>query len=121
MTKEEALHSFFSGFGIPAYEENTVPDSATLPYITYSVVTGDFYSGSVAISRSVWYRATTWTGINAKAEEISRFLGLGGKIVRCDTGGLWIKRGTPFRQNMADPDDTIRRKYLNFEVDFITE
>ena len=31
------LKRFFSGFGLPAYQEGTVPDDAVLPYITYSI------------------------------------------------------------------------------------
>ena len=37
MTKEAALHNFWSMFGVPAYEENAVPsgeDGAEFPYIT---------------------------------------------------------------------------------------
>lgn len=42
MTKAAALHSFFSGFGLTAYEENSVPDDAVFPYITYSLTTDSF-------------------------------------------------------------------------------
>ena len=42
MDKAQALHSFWSGFGLTAYDENTVPDGAQLPYITYEVE-GDPY------------------------------------------------------------------------------
>ena len=37
MTAEQTLHSFWSSFGLTAYDENSVPDDAVLPYITYSV------------------------------------------------------------------------------------
>ena len=42
MTKAEALHSFYSSFGLTAYEENSVPDDAEFPYITYNITTDSF-------------------------------------------------------------------------------
>jgi hypothetical protein len=33
---QAALKQFFSGFGIPAYTEDTVPEDVSLPYITYA-------------------------------------------------------------------------------------
>ena len=38
MNKEQAIHFFWSQFGLPAYDENSVPDDAQMPYITYNVV-----------------------------------------------------------------------------------
>ena len=39
MDKSQAVHDFWSSFGLTAYDENAVPDNAQMPYITYSVVT----------------------------------------------------------------------------------
>lgn len=124
MTKAAAIYQFWSGFGLNAYEANTVPtgdDAPELPYITYSLVT-DAFGGEVAMSASLWYRSTSWTEINAKTEEIAERLGLGGLTIPCDGGSVWIKPGTPFAQNMADPsDEMIRRKYINISAEFITK
>ena len=120
MTKAAAIYQFWSGFGLTAYEENTVPTDATFPYVTYQLVT-DSFDREVAATASLWYRGESWTAINAKTEEISAHIGLGGKIIKCDGGCIWIKRGTPFAQNMGDEsDDLIRRKYLNLSVEFLT-
>ena len=59
MTKASALYNFWSGFGLTAYEENTVPTEAEFPYITYQVVT-DSFGAEVALTASVWYRDTSW-------------------------------------------------------------
>ena len=32
MTKAAAIYQFWSGFGLTAYEENTVPEDAAFPY-----------------------------------------------------------------------------------------
>lgn len=120
MTKASALYKFWSGFGLPAYEENTIPTDAKLPYITYQVVT-DSFGAEIALTASVWYRGTSWVEANAKAEEISRAISRGGKTIPVDGGVLWLKRGTPFSQSMGDEtDDLIKRKYLNITAEFLT-
>ena len=120
MTKAAAIYQFWSGFGLTAYEENTVPEDATFSYITYQLVT-DSFGREVAATASLWYRGESWTAINAKTEEIAQHIGLGGKIIKCDGGRIWIKRGQPFAQNMSDEsDDLIKRKYLNLTFEFLT-
>lgn len=120
MDKAQILQSFWSGFGVPAYDENTVPENAALPRITYAVAL-DSFDSPVSISASIWYRSTSWAVITKKAEEISKAIGPGGVVLKCDGGHVWIKRGSPFSQRMSDPDDSIRRVYLNIEVEFLTE
>ena len=120
MTKAAAIYQFWSGFGLTAYEENTVPTDAAFPYVTYQLVT-DSFDREVSATASLWYRGEGWTAINAKTEEISAHIGLGGKIIKCDGGRIWIKRGQPFAQNMGDEsDDLIKRKYLNLTFEFMT-
>ena len=120
MTKAAAIYQFWSSFGLTAYEENTVPTDAVFPYITYQLVT-DSFDREVAATASLWYRSESWTAINTKTEEISAHIGLGGKIIKCDGGRIWIKRGQPFAQNMGDEsDDLIKRKYLNLTFEFMT-
>ena len=120
MTKAAAIYQFWSSFGLTAYEENTVPTDAAFPYVTYQLVT-DSFNRDVAATASLRYRGESWTAINAKTEEIAQHIGLGGKIIKCDGGRIWIKRGQPFAQNMGDEtDDLIKRKYLNLTFEFFT-
>ena len=120
MTKAAAIYQFWNSFGLTAYEENTVPDDATFPYITYQLVTDSFYR-EIPLAASIWYRSESWTDINDKTEEISQKISRGGKIISCDGGAIWLKRGQPFAQNMGDDsDDLIKRKYLNITAEFIT-
>ena len=129
MTKAAAIYQFWNSFGIKAYEENTVIDAdedgspvePTFPYITYQLVT-DSFDREVAATASLWYRGESWTAINAKTEEISKKIGASGKKIAVDGGGIWIKRGQPFAQNMGDEsDDLIKRKYINISIVFITQ
>lgn len=121
--KEHALHSFWSSFGLKAYDESTVPDNAMEQnngaYITYGVSTSTF-EDPVPLHASIWYRDTSWSDITAKADEISKGIGYGGKLVPFDGGYLWIVRGVPFAQRMEDDDDQVRRIYLNIMVEFLS-
>ena len=120
MTKAAAIYQFWNSFGLTAYEENTVPDNAIFPYITYQLVT-DSFEREIPLTASLWYRSESWTGINAKTEEISQTISRGGKIISCDGGAIWLKRGQPFAQSMGDEsDDLIKRKYLNITAEFMT-
>ena len=123
MTKEEALHSFFSSFGLTAWEESAVPDGEDapgFPYVTYSVATDDF-GAQTALHMNLWYRDTSWAAVNAKAAQIGDRIGRGGVILPCDGGAIWLKRGQPFAQSLGDPDDDmIRRKYINITAEFLT-
>ena len=120
MTKAAAMYQFWNSFGLTAYEENTVPDDAAFPYITYQLVT-DSFDREVPVTASLWYRSESWTDINAKTEEISQKISRGGKIIPCDGGAIWLKRGQPFAQNMGDESDNlIKRKYLNITAEFMT-
>ena len=120
MTKAAAIYQFWNSFGLTAYEENTVPTDAGFPYITYQLVT-DSFDREIPLTASIWYRSESWSGINAKTEEISQKISRGGKIVSCDGGAIWLKRGQPFAQNMGDEnDDLIKRKYINITAEFMT-
>lgn len=124
MDKVQALHSFWSSFGLMAIDESSAYDERMdIPdnYITYEVQTSNL-GDPVALSASLWYRSTSWADITQKAEEIANAIGYGGKVLAVDGGYIWIKLGAPFAQRMfVDDNDSIRRIYLNISVDFLTE
>lgn len=124
MTKNSALYSFFASFGLPAYEENSVYDlegAPAFPYITFQSMT-DTLGNTLSINASLWYRSTSWADCNVKAEEISAAIGYGGKLLSYDGGAIWIKRSTPFAQNMGDDaDDLIKRKLLTINIEYLSE
>lgn len=123
MNKQEALHKFWSGFGLIAYEQNNVPFDVIMPYITYSESIGSF-GDNPFMTASLWYFSEDEerTDIVTKANEIESAIGLGGTTVKYDNGMLWVKRGTPFAQAMDDPEDKrIKRIVLNIEAEFISQ
>ena len=122
MDKFQALQSFWSSFGLPAYDENTVPTGdakPNYPYITYDASVSNL-GAPVALSGSLWYYGTSWAQITAKMSEVQAGIGRGGKIITIDGGALWIKQGSPFAQRVSDPNDMIRRIFINIEAEFIT-
>ena len=122
-TKAATIYEFWNSFEMPAYEENSVPtgeDAPEFPYITYQLVT-DSLGNEVAMTASLWYRGTSWVEANAKTEEISQRIGRKGAVLDCNGGKVWIKRSTPFAQNMGDESDNlIKRKYLNITAEYLT-
>lgn len=119
MNKIQNLHSFWSGFGLKAYDENAVPDNAALPYITYEVVS-DSFSHTLATTASIWYRDSSWAAITLKEQQISDFITRGGRMIAFDNGAMWIQKGTPWAQRMGDEsDEMIRRIVLNIELEFM--
>lgn len=127
MTKEAAIYNFWSGFSIPAYEENTVfamteagwiPD---YPYITYEVQTGSF-GAAIPLTATLWYRSVSWVGINAKKAEIAAALENGGIALGCDDGFVRLYRNDNFASNLGDPsDDMIKKVVMNYTAEFFTE
>lgn len=118
MTSAEVLFRFWSQFGLPMYDETSVPAQTPLPYGTYETA-DDSFGNEVALSASLWYRDTSWETITLKANEIKEAIGRGGIMLLTDSGAVWLKRGTPFAQRMSDSDDSVRRIVINYTVEFI--
>lgn len=134
MNKPQALNAFWELFGWDAYDENFVPKSAEMPYITYNSAT-DAIGSVLNLSGSLWCRAqkieenknetiysSGWPEIEAKTAEIADVLPAYGYYIHpVDGGYMWIQRGRPFAQRKGDPDDPgIRRMIINIQVEFLT-
>ncbi len=109
-----ALYSFFSGFGIPAYAEDTVPDEAELPYITYPIKEPE-WNEKTSYYCTVYYRHKT-SNLDSltKADEIVREIGVG-KCLKCEDGYLVLWPGTPLIQSKP-PDNDVRAAYINLSI-----
>ena len=118
LKREKALYNFWSSFGLPAYDETSVPDNATLPYITYETATATFDT-PIPLSMSLWYYSPTWTDITMKALEIIGTIGAGGKRIKYDGGGMWITIPGQNYERMSDSaSDMIRRIVINVMAEF---
>ena len=121
MTKAAALHSFFSSFGMTAYPTNNVPDETVFPWLTYEASTGSFNGGEVSITVHLYFHTTSEAVPNAKVEEINGALKNGGKILHCDDGAIWVKRGSPFCISQTDASNSeIKHKVINITLEYLT-
>lgn len=108
-----ALYTFFSGFGIPAYEENSVPDDAALPYITYSVSVPE-WDETASISASVWNMGTSAREAMTKAEEIIQKIRHSPSVPVPDGSGvLWLFLENPPAQEVPTESDNVKVIALN--------
>ena len=119
MNKAQAIHSFWSSFGLKAYDQFTVPPDATMPYITYNVSEAEI-DNYVGLYGSIWYRSTSWENAELKANEIAQHIARMNPI-KIDGGYLAIHLGSPFAQRLQDEDDMVRRIYINLQAEFLTE
>lgn len=121
--KWQAQQTFWSSFGIPAYDENTVPAGATMPYLTYEAVGGNFEQ-LATVSASLWYRSNSWQAISQKADEIAQAIATAqAPAIKISNGYMKVRLpdSTPFAQRMDDPSDRqIRRILMTVEVEFLT-
>lgn len=124
MDKWQGLQSFWESFGIPAYDENSVPDNAEMPYITYQAATGAF-EASVPLSASVWYYGTRWDGVSRKVEEISKRLNTWTLVRLDDKQSILLAKSntSQFAQRMNDEDETglVKRIYLTLSAEYFTK
>ena len=120
MTKGAALQAFFSRF-MDAYAASAVPDDATLPYLTYELITSVWNGGEVGMTVNMWFRTTSEKEPNAAVDKLSKAIGIGGVQLPCDDGVIWLKRGSPWAQSLTDATDkTIKRRYINVTAEYLT-
>lgn len=120
MDKAQAIDQFWNSFSIPAYDENTVPFDAVLPYITYSVRIAPFDMKST-LTASIWYPTYSWKDVTNKADEISEWISRNRKM-DLDNGYLWFNRDSFISQRMADSvNPPVRRIYVSVDAEFLTE
>lgn len=133
MNKEQAYNSFWSGFGVLAFEENSVPDDKTIqslidaglaeakyPYIAYQVITDDL-GHPVYPMASIYDRSTSWKRITDLKNVISEHI-KNMTTIKLDNGRMFITKGSPFAQQQLESEDmNIRRIILNLQVEFFTE
>lgn len=116
-----ALQTFFSGFGLPAFPENAVPDalynpetgteqSVEPPYITYELREPEPGAKSSLTAR-VWYIDTDYTAICTKVDEIKAAIGRGVSI-SVNGGAVWLWMDDKFCQFQPADEPKLKIAYL---------
>ena len=122
MNKSQAITNFWSGFGIPAYDENTVPDNPGQRYIAYSVSTGSL-DDVINMYAKIWDLDTnSWKFVEDKASEIAYAITtMVPPTIQIDNGRLYISKGNPFSQRLSDAEnDRVRGVYINIQAEFLS-
>lgn len=120
LDKWQAQYTFWASFGIPAYEENSVPDikDVTYPYITYEAV------GAPAVSRtfvnvSVWTRSNSPQTAMRIADKILKRFEEGAAEIKFDGGGFFMAPEDNYAQIMGDSaDSAIKRAVLSLVINW---
>lgn len=113
-----ALYNFASSYRWPAYPEYSVPASATLPYITYTLQEYSWDNMGMMQMR-LWYKGADYTTINAKIDEIEASIE-NGKRVNTISGALYFYKGEPWCQYQPSDEVDLKIAYLNFYVHYTT-
>lgn len=125
MNKEQAINAFWNSFGIPAFDENTVPEKIIVdgilvdlkpPYITYNVVV-DTINNVVYGSATIWDKSRSWEFVTNKAHEIAD--GLNGHFLKYDNGAILLYNGSPKYRRIATGDDNTRGIAINIGYEFL--
>ncbi|MBR0090233.1 MAG: hypothetical protein IJP92_00825 [Lachnospiraceae bacterium] len=123
MTKEQAIHNFWSSFGWRAIDEQSAYDDRMdiqYPFISYSVSVASL-DEPVSVSADLWDRSTSWKDVTDKAEEIAKYV-RDMSPIPLDEGYLFITKGVPFAQRMAEDTGLadVRRIHINLTIEFFT-
>ena len=102
MTKDKALHAWFSQF-LAAYPTSNVPEDAVFPWLTYELITGSWESGEIAMTVNLWYYTESEAVPNAKAQEIADAIGMGGAFVPYDGGPILRHHAEPRFSQLPPP------------------
>jgi hypothetical protein len=121
MTKEQALHQFFNQFDITGYRSTSVPDDVIFPFLTYDAPISSFEEDPVSITLNLYYYTDSEADPDAKAEQIRKAIGMGGVLLNCDGGAIWLKWGVPWCQSLVDDTNkNIKRRYINITAEYLT-
>ena len=108
----QQLFVFFQQFGLDVYYEGSIPDDASLPYISVNIPDPDF--GVMAdIFARIWYRGYTYADITAKVDEIARTLDRP-KYINTGDGSIYLSRAQNWCQMLPSGEVDVKCAYLQF-------
>lgn len=113
-TTGKAVKQFVGSFNLPAYATMSVPPNVSLPYLTYPLVEPE-WNQKASFYIQGWYKATSYTEMMEKCDEILREIGTG-IIVNTENGYIVIYPETPLVQFLNDVDDGTKSFYINLSI-----
>lgn len=110
-----ALKTFFAGFSLPAYTDDSVPDDVALPYIAYALnVPG--WTRKTSIPVRIWDRTTSNTGLIQKADQITAAIGTAEYKIPLTGGGYLVIWQPDDEQIQIMVDGDYRCAYFNLWI-----
>ena len=96
----ETLKTFYSGFGLPAYTLQSVPDEVDLPYITFPLSEPE-WNQQTNTYLQIWYPKNRLEDLLTKADQVVAAIGLMKKF-DLPEGYLVLYPTTPMIQILSD-------------------
>lgn len=102
------LYNFWASFGLPAWHQDTVPEEAPLPYITFQVASGEALSATI-LSATAWFR-DEGQGVNAQIaavlDQIAAAVPNSGTVLKTADGYMALYRNSgTFQSYVQDETD----------------
>lgn len=112
-----ALNTFFNGFGIPGYLEDSIPPGAELPYLTYKPTIPGGWNETASLPARLWYSSKGGrTPILQTEDTISAVLA-NGLTIQCEGGAILLdKDDKDWAQPLNNTPEGYLCEYLNFEL-----
>lgn len=128
MTKDKVLYRWFSRF-MTAYPATAVPNEkenggadVEFPYLTYDLTLDNWLGGEVGLTVQMWFHTSKEAEPNEAAEALSRAIGMGGVMLPCDGGYIWLKRGRPWCVAAVDQTNpSVKLRQINVTVEYLTQ
>ena len=109
---QRALYQFWASFGVPAWSQDTVPDSAALPYIVFDTVAGAPMDATI-LTGTVWLRDDA-DGVSGNAlraqylDQIAKAIPPAGvKLPAGDGYIVFYRNSGNFQRTVQDPEDKL--------------
>lgn len=111
-TTAAKLKLFFSGFGLPAYARQSVPDEVNLPYIAYDLIEPR-WDRQANLSCQVYYPKQQLEQLLTKADEVMAAIGEG---IQIDMPHGYLMLYLADQQAQIMNDDWTQSAYLSLLV-----
>jgi len=108
----QAMKTFVSSFGLPAYPADSVPDDVTAPYLVYPLQEPEWDRKATWYIQG-WYRTTSMDALSEKADQIIHEIGTG-VTIKTASGYLVIYPETPLVQYIKKGD--YRSFYISLSI-----
>jgi len=101
LNQAQLFYSFFSSI-CPAYLQNTVPEGAQLPYLTYTLDNVDWETSNI-IQVKIYTKEQGVANVINLADKLAKEIGEGISIEKNGTY-VYMRKGSPFLQFMVEDE-----------------